>query len=208
MAYLAEKPQAARSSDELRATIPGWGVDLKPADRPAVPEERFDPGATGAHWKFPERQPERWHRERSPEHRFLTPVFGTACPPKGLSGVIRRFAYRFSEGRTIHWLLLMGADRIDVLESRAQAFLTGRPDSRIRESGVLSEFTHGGLRSRFGRHRADVKHHWIDAAAFLAPYMALAAGAYYLGRRGRNLKAERTAPCVRNAPGPRVGPSS
>ena len=33
-----------------------------------MPKERFDPSATGAHWDFPERQPEKWPRERSIEH--------------------------------------------------------------------------------------------------------------------------------------------
>ena len=75
-----------QTADQLRARIPGWGVDLDPKDRPSVPKERFDPSATGAHWDFPERQPEKWPRERSIEHKFLTPVFGTCCPPKGLSG--------------------------------------------------------------------------------------------------------------------------
>jgi hypothetical protein len=84
MAYTAQKPPLAETSDQLRARIPGWGVDLDPKDRPAVPRERFDPGATGAHWDFPERQPETWPRERSIEHKFLTPVFGTSCPPKGV----------------------------------------------------------------------------------------------------------------------------
>ena len=83
MAYTPEKPKLTESSDELRARIPGWGVDLNPEDRPSVPQERFDPAATGAHWDFPERQPEKWPRERSIEHKFLTPVFGTSCPPKG-----------------------------------------------------------------------------------------------------------------------------
>jgi len=58
VAYTADKPPLAESSEQLRARIPGWGADLDPADRPAVPRERFDPGATGAHWEFPERQPE------------------------------------------------------------------------------------------------------------------------------------------------------
>ena len=74
MAYTAEKPPLAESSDQLRARIPGWGVDLDRKDRPSYPRERFDPGATGAHWDFPERQPETWPRERSIEHKFLTPV--------------------------------------------------------------------------------------------------------------------------------------
>src|SRR5215210_7287256 len=112
MGYTAEKPKLAESSDALRARIPGWGADLDRKDRPSVPRERFDPRASGAHWDFPERQPEHWPRERSIEHKFLTPVFGTSCPPTGVSGAIRRFAYaKYSEARAAHWLLLLAADR-------------------------------------------------------------------------------------------------
>jgi hypothetical protein len=191
MPYVAQKPQRSPPASELRARIPGWGVDLDPKDRPAVPKENFNPGATGAHWEFPQRQTPTWDRERSPEHRFLTPVFGTSCPPKGLSGLIRRYAYRFSEGRPIHWLLLLGADRVDVAESRLEALLKGRPDSRLLETGVLSEFKRGGLRSRIGQNRADVKHQWIDALVFAAPYIAIAGTVYVIARGRGNRRALR-----------------
>jgi len=185
MPYVQEKPRLTPPSSELRARIPGWGVDLDPADRPAVPKENFNPEGTGAHWKFPERQAPAWPRERSPEHRFLTPVFGTSCPPRALSGAVRRYAYRLSEARASHWLLLLGADRLDVLESRIQALLSGRPDSRVLQTGVLSEFKRGGMRSRIGQRRADVKHQWIDALYFAAPYVAAASALYFLTRRAR-----------------------
>ena len=67
MAYTSEKPELPVPIDELRVRIPGWGADLDPKDRPSVPREIFDPGATGAHWDFPERQEEKWPRERSIE---------------------------------------------------------------------------------------------------------------------------------------------
>src|SRR3954452_10371527 len=135
MAYTPEKPRLAESSDELRARIPGWGADLDPKDRPSVPRERFDPAGTGAHWEFPERQPEKWPRERSIEHKFLTPVFGTSTPPRGLSGVIRKFAYaKYSEGRAAHWLLLLAADRVDALESTLGSFASRHPDNPITET--------------------------------------------------------------------------
>ena len=103
MAYTPDKPKNAESSDELRARIPGWGADLDPADRPSVPREVFDPTFSGAHWEFPERQPEKWPRERSIEHAFLTPIFGTAQPLRGLCGAVRKLAFRrFSEGRMAH----------------------------------------------------------------------------------------------------------
>ena len=77
----AEKSRASRGrATSCCARIPGWGVDLDPTDRPPCPKERFNPEGTGAHWKFPERQPEHWPRETSIEHKFLTPVFGTAQP--------------------------------------------------------------------------------------------------------------------------------
>src|SRR5689334_22857383 len=106
MAYTMEKPRLVPSAEVLRRRIPGWGVDVDPTDRPAVPKLNLNREATGAHWDFPERQPEKRPRERSVEHKLLTPVFGTSCPLKGVSGAIRRFAYRYSEARAAHWLLL------------------------------------------------------------------------------------------------------
>ncbi|WP_139005287.1 hypothetical protein [Arthrobacter crystallopoietes] len=175
MPYRAEKPERRLSSNDLRARIPGWGVDLDPKDRPAVPKERFDPGATGARWDFPERQEEKWPRERSIEHQFLTPVFGTSAPPKGLSGAMRKYSYKkYSEGRAAHWLLLLAADRVDAWESHLRSFASLRPDNPITETGVRSEFTHRGVSSRFGRKRADVNHEWLDPIIVGAPWVAAA----------------------------------
>jgi hypothetical protein len=186
MTYTAKKPRLAPPSEELRARIPGWGVDLDPADRPSVPRERFDPDLNGAHWEFPERQPERWPRERSIEHELLPPVFGTACPPKGLSGVVRRFAYRYSEARAAHWLLLLGADRVDALESHLRSFATLRPDNPITQTGVLSELTHHPIASRIGTKRADLVHLPLDPVIVGAPWvvggLAAVAGARALRR--------------------------
>ena len=182
MAYTAEKPPLAESSEQLRARIPGWGVDLDPKDRPAVPRERFDP--TGAHWEFPERQPEKWPRERSIEHAFLTPVFGTSCPPKGLSGVLRKVAYaRYSEGRAAHWLILLAADRVDAIESHLRSFASLRPDNPVTETGVLSEFSRHGFSSRLGRNRADLKHQTLDPLIVAGPWVLAAVVAYRVGKR-------------------------
>ena len=184
MAYTPEKPKLSETSEELRARIPGWGADLDPKDRPAVPQERFDPQLSGAHWEVPERQPEKWPRERSIEHKSLTPVFGTSCPPKGLSGMIRKYAYaRFSEARAAHWLLLIAADRVDTAESTLRSFVSVRPDNPITETGVLSEFSHHGFASRFGRKRADLIHQPLDLIIVAAPWVAMGAVAYAVVRR-------------------------
>ncbi len=192
MVYTPDKPPLPLSIDELRATIPGWGVDLDPKDRPSVPRERFEP--SGAHWDFPERQPEKWPRERSIEHAFLTPVFGTSCPPKGLSGVIRKYAYRrYSEARAAHWLLLVAADRVDSVEANLASLLSTRPDNPVTETGVLSEFSHHGMSSRLGKKRADVKHQWLDPLIVAGPWALRG----YLGYR----LVRASARLVRRPPG-------
>lgn len=186
MAYTAEKPALAESSDQLRARIPGWGVDVDPADRPSVPREQFDPNLSGAHWDFPERQLEKWPRERSIEHEFLTPVFGTSCPPKGVSGAMRKYAYRrFSEARAAHWMILLAADRVDAFGSHVRSMASVRPDNPITQTGVRSEFTRGGLASRVGKKRADVVHQPLDAIVVAGPWIAAGAVAYSGIRRVR-----------------------
>jgi hypothetical protein len=181
MAYTADKPPLPETSDQLRARIPGWGVDLDPWDRPSFPREQRL--ATGAHWDFPERQPEHWPRERSVEHQFLTPVFGTSCPPKGLSGVIRKHAYaQYSEARAAHWLLLLAADRVDAWESHLASFATTRPDNPVTETGVTSELSHHGISSRFGRKRADLSHQPLDPLVVAGPWVLAAGLVYTLGR--------------------------
>jgi hypothetical protein len=182
--YTPDKPRLSESSDELRARIPGWGADLDPADRPSYPRERFAPEATGAHWEFPERQPEKWPRERSIEHQMLTPVFGTSTPPRGLSGAMRKYAYaRYSEARLAHWLILMAADRVDSKESLLRSFMTLQPDNPVTETGVLSEVSHHGLSSRLGQRRADVVHHPLDAVIVGGPWVLSAWWGWRSGSR-------------------------
>lgn len=183
MPYIAVTHRA-HDPEELRRRIPGWGVDLDPADRPSVPRERIDPDATGAHWIVPPDQQPRAGRERSIEHGMLPPVFGTAQPLHGVSGAIRRLAYaRYSEGRTAHWLLLVAGDRMDAIGSHLRSFATARPDNPLTESGVLAEPSHRPIASRFGRGRADLKHTWIDPVIVFGPWvLAGVVAAAALGR--------------------------
>lgn len=186
MTYTPHKPPIAVDSDELRTRIPGWGADRDPADRPSVPREQFDPSLSGAHWEYPDEQPEKWPRERSVEHTQLPPVFGTTCPPRGVSGAIRKLAYaKYSEGQAAHWLLLMAGDRVDMVESTLRSLLTTHPDNPITQTGVRAEITHHGLRSRLGRNRADLKHQWMDPFIVLAPWLIGPWLLYRLARRVR-----------------------
>ncbi len=177
-AYLRDKRTPPPSREELRARIPGWGADLDPADRPSYPKLQY-PADTGAHWDFPDRQPGSEGREHSIEHAFVTPVFGTAQPLHGMSGAIRRLAYaRFSEGRLAHWLLLIAGDRVEAWGSTLRQFASGRPVPPA--TGLSTEVTRGGLRSRRGR--SDARHHLLDPVVVGAPWVA-GLGAAALGIR-------------------------
>lgn len=147
-----------------------------------MPRERFDPGATGAHWELPEQQPELVPRERSIEHARLTPVFGSTCPTKGLSGVLRRQAFTFSEGRAAHWLILLAADRVDVAEGYLNDLRHGRLTNPVA-TGLRSELSHSGVSSRTEGRRADVNHQWMDPIITAAPLALGVAGAVAIGRR-------------------------
>lgn len=103
--------------------IIGAGVDAPLKERPGVPMEKEPPEPAGhAHWTRPDRMPDPGWVLRRAGLEELTPVFGTTVPPRGLSGAIRTAAYRIPEHFTSHWLLLLTADRVDVLEHRAKRY--------------------------------------------------------------------------------------
>ena len=185
MPYTADQRPPRPDPDELRARIPGWGVDLDPADRPSGTRVRLDPEATGAHWDFPDRQAEKWPRERSIEHAMLPPVFGTSCPPRGVSGAMRKLAYaRYSEARAAHWLILMAADRVDALGSHVRALASLRPDNPLA-TGIGSEFSHHGVASRAGQRRSDLRHQSLDPIVVATPWLAGGGAAYLVFRKLR-----------------------
>ncbi len=111
-----------RTASELemrrrRRWLVGAGVDADAAARPGVPRERGDAPDPGAHWDAPEQQRGVETLSRS-GLRSATPVFGTAQPASGLSGLVRRAAYRIPAHRASRWFLLVAGDRIDVVEHR------------------------------------------------------------------------------------------
>ena len=98
--------------------IPGAGIDAGRARRPGVPMEHLPMRPAGnAHWSVPERQADPGNVLKRRGLEELTPVFGTAVPPRGLSGWMRRMAYQVPEHHTSHWFVLLLADRVDALES-------------------------------------------------------------------------------------------
>jgi len=100
-----------------------------------------------------------------------------------LSGRLRALAYaRWSEGHNAHWLTLIAADRVDVVESTIGALVRGRPDNLVAETGVTAE-RHGGISSRFGQSRSDWKHQVLDPVVVLGPWVLAGWGVVAVARR-------------------------
>jgi hypothetical protein len=122
-------------SDKYR-NIPGWGIDADPANEPTYPMKNY----TGddferLNYERPPLQQPRAEILHSNERPGLPAVFGTTLPPSGLSGALRRFAFRYSEGTFTHWLTLLLADRINVYEGLLQDLRRGKLPNVFAERG-------------------------------------------------------------------------
>jgi hypothetical protein len=97
--------------------IPGYGVDADFSRRPGYPKELNPPHPVGDAHGAPERMRTdvKVFKHGQPA-RKMPPVFGTAQPPKGLSGLLRAYAYKYPDHWTRHWMVKLLADRVDVLE--------------------------------------------------------------------------------------------
>lgn len=150
--------------------VKGWGIDANPKNDPAYPmKNRNNAEHAGYTWQRPTQQPVNVEVLHSIERPHVTSVFGTSTPPAGLSGAIRRLAFRHSESTYAHWLPLMAADRIGVVE------------------GVLHDLTRGRVPNVFVERgwRADWKYKRGSLIARLAVRLVLigAAVAYLSSRR-------------------------
>jgi hypothetical protein len=94
--------------------VTGWGADKNPKDRPGVPQETAPEPLT--HTNTMVRQQTDEPAPFVGPNRFLTPVYSTALPARGLSGLMRRAAYKMPDYKPQRWMLLLAADRVDVIE--------------------------------------------------------------------------------------------
>ena len=144
--------------EEQFAHINGWGIDADPKNEPTYPIKHY----TGddhkrTNWERPSLQPESVEVLKSNERPSLSAVFGTSVPPAGLSGALRRFAFKYSESSYGHWLPLLLADRINVVE------------------GILDDFSHGEIPNFFAEKgwRAELKHNPKGAVKKIAVTVAV-----------------------------------
>ena len=124
------------------STIPGWGVDVDPENNPTYPMRHVEDQERGLSWTRPSQQEPRVEVLQSIEYDRPPAVTGTSTPPSGMSGAIRRYAFRRSESDWWHWLLLMGADRINVVEGVMQDIARGKLPNVPGEMGVRAEWRH------------------------------------------------------------------
>jgi len=121
--------------------IKGWGVDADPKNEPTYPMKKY----TGddherLNYERPSQQPVNMEILHSNERPNVTAVFGTSVPPSGLSGMIRRYAFKYSEGSFAHWIPLILADRVNMVEGIIDDLKHGHIPNIFAERGWKSEW--------------------------------------------------------------------
>lgn len=121
--------------------LPGWNIDADPDNDPTYPMRTRTPDDhKGYTWERPTQQPVTIEVLQSIERPSITAVFGTSVPPSGLSGVIRRFAFKYSESSYLHWLPLLVADRVNVVEGVLEDLAHGHVPNIFAEKGYPIEW--------------------------------------------------------------------
>jgi hypothetical protein len=138
------KPEDFKNPMENRpdySHIKGWGVDIDPKNDPTYPmKKRTDEEQLGYTWERPSLQPVDVEILKSVERPNITAVFGTSTPPMGLSGMIRRVAFKYSESSYGRWLPLVIADRIGVWEGIIEDLAKGHIPNIPAERGWTAEW--------------------------------------------------------------------
>lgn len=134
---------ADRNRDTRAKEIPGWGMDADPENDPAYPMKHTN-GADHERLNYEKAPQQRKDMEilHSIERPGVTRVFGTSTPPMGLSGAVRRYAYKYSEATATHWMALILADRINVIEGKIQDLSRGILPNPWIERGWRAQWKH------------------------------------------------------------------
>jgi hypothetical protein len=123
--------------------VKGWGVDADPKNDPTYPMKNRNNGEhAGYTWERPTQQSIDVEVLHSNERPNVSATFGTATPPAGVSGMIRRAAFNYSENSYGHWLPLMLADRVGVVEGVVDDLAHGHVPNIFGEMGWNAEWKH------------------------------------------------------------------
>lgn len=130
-----------------RARVNGLGIDADPKNDPTYPiRHRIDAEEARSGWVSPRQQPVDVEVLRSIEYPEMTAVFGTSTPPSGLSGMIRRAAFAYSESSYLHWLPLVLADRINVAEGLLDDLRRAHFPNVLAEAGGKAQWRYNRRR--------------------------------------------------------------
>jgi hypothetical protein len=127
--------------EENYSHIKGWAVDADPENEPTYPIKKYT-GDDHRRLNYERHTQQQSDVEilHSTERPSITSVFGTTVPPAGFSGNIRRMAFKYSEGQWGHWLLLILADRINMVEGIIDDISKGQFPNIIAERGWTAEW--------------------------------------------------------------------
>ncbi|WP_247233166.1 hypothetical protein [Telluribacter sp. SYSU D00476] len=126
--------------------IKGWGIDADPKNDPTYPmKQRNNDEHKGYNWERPAQQPIITEVMHSNERPNVTAVFGATVPPQGLSGQLRRYAFQYSESSYGHWLPLLLADRVNVVEGIIDDIKKGHFPNIFAERGMKAELKHNPM---------------------------------------------------------------
>jgi hypothetical protein len=144
--YIASETET-EASDKSQE-VKGWGIDADADNNPTYPMKNY----TGAdherlNYERATQQTPTVEVLRSNERPELTRVFGTSTPPTGLSGRLRRYAFKFSEGSSGHWLTLILADRVNVIEGIIDDLKHGIVPNIFAERGWKAEWKYNRKRA-------------------------------------------------------------
>lgn len=129
------------SLEEKHRDKNGWAIDADPKNNPTYPmKKRTNDEHKGYTWERPSQQFVDIEVLHSNERPNVTAVFGTSTPPSGLSGMIRRKAFEYSENHYGHWLPLILADRINVVEGLVDDLKRGHIPNIFKERGWKAEW--------------------------------------------------------------------
>jgi len=166
------------------AEVNGWGVDADPKNDPTYPmRDRSGDNAVRMTWERPPLQRQDIEILQSVEYNRRPAVFGTSPPPSGISGMVRRAAFAYSESDWRHWLMLLGADRINMVEGLAEDLGRGRVPNIPAEMGMGTEWRH----DREG----------VIRKVAIAATVTLVAAALLGGRNGRSRSRPRRMRAIR-----------
>jgi hypothetical protein len=137
-------PQDSRNSmQENYKHIKGWGIDADRKNDPTYPiKSRTNEEQLGYSWERPPLQIQNVEVLHSNERPNVTATFGSPNPPSGLSGVLRRKAFKYSESSYGHWVPLIMADRVDMVEGVLNDLAHGHVPNIFAELGWSAEWKH------------------------------------------------------------------